>query len=133
MDQDFTQLLQSFLNTDEGRQGLEQVMNMLGGGEADSKEGSKSDKRGGSPSDLSDESSFDLEGLGINMQTIMGLQKLMSGLKERDKNTDLILALKPLLRPERQARADQAVKLMKLISLLPALKESGILNDLNLF
>lgn len=133
MDQDFTQVLQSFLNTDEGRQGLEQVMNMLGGGEADSKEGSKSDKNGGSPSDLSGDSSFDLDGFGINMQTIMGLQKIMGGLKERDKNTDLILALKPLLRPERQARADQAVKLMKLISLLPALKESGILDDLNLF
>lgn len=133
MDQDFTQVLQSFLNTDEGRQGLEQVMNMLGGGEADVKEGSKSEKNDSSNSASNAESSFNLEGLGINMQTIMGFQKIMSGLKERNKNTDLILALKPLLRPERQERADQAVKLMKLISLIPALKESGILKDLNLF
>lgn len=133
MEQDFTQVLQSFLNTDEGRQGLEQVMNMLGGGEADVKEGSKSEKNGGLPSPSSTDPSFDLEDLGINMQTIIGFQKIMSGLKERDKNTDLILALKPLLRPERQERADQAVKLMKLISLIPTLKESGILKDLNLF
>lgn len=133
MDQDFTQVLQSFLNTDEGRQGLEQVMNMLGGGEADIKEDSQPKKNNGNNSDFNAESSFNLEGLGINMQTIMGIQKIMSGLKERDKNTDLILALKPLLRPERQERADQAVKLMKLISIVPALKESGILKDLNLF
>lgn len=132
MEQDFTQVLQSLLDTDEGKKGLQQVMNMLGGGEADAE---KDLPRGidAPSSSPQEEASFGLDSLGINMQTILGLQKMMSGLKAHDKNTDFILALKPLLRPERQARADQAVKLMKLISLFPMLRESGILNDLNLF
>ena len=132
MEQDFTQVLQSLLDTEEGQKGLQQVMDMLGGGEAGAGE-EASHGIDSSSSSPQEESSFGLDSLGINMQTILGLQKMMSGLKAHDKNTDFILALKPLLRPERQAKADQAVKLMKLISLFPILKESGILNDLNLF
>lgn len=133
MEQDFTQMLSSLLETEEGQKGLQQIMNMIGGGEAGTKEDALKLPSPSTSDPATEETSFSLGELGINLQTILGLQKMMNGLKAHDKNTDFILALKPLLRPERQAKADQAVKLMKLISLFPALKESGILNDLNLF
>jgi len=48
----------------------------------------------------------------------------------KDKRTALLLALKPNLSKEKQDKVDVAVKLFKLIELLPYLKESGILNIL---
>ncbi len=45
-----------------------------------------------------------------------------------DARTGLLIALKPHLGAERQAKVDTAIKLLKLIELLPYLKESGLLN-----
>ncbi|MBQ3432261.1 MAG: hypothetical protein IJG23_05695 [Clostridia bacterium] len=45
-----------------------------------------------------------------------------------DERTKLIKSLKPLLSEERRHRADEAVRLLHLISLLPVLKQSGILD-----
>ena len=44
-----------------------------------------------------------------------------------DSRVQLIYALKPHLSAERQARADTAVKILKLLDILPAIKESGLL------
>lgn len=44
-----------------------------------------------------------------------------------DSRADLLLALKPHLGERRRRKVDTAVKLLKLVSLLPLLKESGIL------
>ena len=46
---------------------------------------------------------------------------------ENDSRVQLIYALKPHLSAERQARADTAVKILKLLDVLPAIKESGLL------
>ena len=40
-----------------------------------------------------------------------------------NKNVDLIMALKPHLRPETQNKADQALKIIKLFEVLPLLRE----------
>ncbi|MCI6245280.1 MAG: hypothetical protein MR619_05260 [Eubacterium sp.] len=40
-----------------------------------------------------------------------------------NKNTDLILALKPHLSPENRSKADTAVKILKLFEVLPMLKD----------
>ena len=56
------------------------------------------------------------------------LSKLMA--RGDDARTQLIQSLKPMLSPARQQRAEEAIRLLHLISLLPALKESGILDQL---
>ncbi len=43
--------------------------------------------------------------------------------KASNKNTDLILALKPHLSPENRNKADVAVKILKLFDILPMLKD----------
>jgi len=43
-----------------------------------------------------------------------------------DKNTQLLLALKPHFGEKRQAKVDQAISMMRLFSMLPMLQESGI-------
>lgn len=67
--------------------------------------------------------SFDPSLLG----SIGQMGKLMSG---DDENTALIKALKPMLSEDRRQKADEALKILRLIKLLPLLKSSGLLNDL---
>ncbi len=46
--------------------------------------------------------------------------------QKSDKRTDLLLALRPHLSEERQQRVDSAVKILRVIDMLPLLQESGI-------
>lgn len=61
---------------------------------------------------------------------IIRLQQLMQAVKQDNPNTMLLKSLKPLLKEERRHKVDEAVRIMKLLSLLPILKESGMLNNL---
>ncbi len=45
-----------------------------------------------------------------------------------DNRTRLLLALKPNLSEKRQEKVDSAVKLLRLIEILPILKDSGLLD-----
>ena len=70
-------------------------------------------------------------GQGNQMPDLSGLmsmkiQPALSAYNQDDKNTVLLKSLKPHLRPERQNRVDEALKLMKLASLLPMFVQSGL-------
>lgn len=58
-----------------------------------------------------------------------GLLSIMQGINSKDDKTDLIKALKPFLSAEKQQRADEAMRLLKLMRILPLLRELNI-NDL---
>ena len=62
----------------------------------------------------------------IDLDTIMKLMDALSQLNSSDKNTELLLALKPHLRSENQAKVDRAIKLMKLMSVFMLLRENGL-------
>ena len=47
-----------------------------------------------------------------------------------DKDCGLLLALRPHLSAEKQKRLDKAVKLLKLYNIFTAMRDNGILNDL---
>ncbi|MBQ8931924.1 MAG: hypothetical protein IJ045_05780 [Ruminiclostridium sp.] len=73
-------------------------------------------------------SGFDFSGINIDM--ILKLGDIMSSLNSTDKDTELLMAIKPYLKEKNQAKMDTAIKLFRLISLLPALKETGIFDNL---
>ncbi|MBD5082162.1 MAG: hypothetical protein HDT44_10430 [Ruminococcaceae bacterium] len=76
------------------------------------------------------DSSNDIFG-NIDLEAIMKLGEMLSVMNSSsDKNTQLLLALKPHLRPENRQKVDNALKLIKIINILPLLKDSGILNGL---
>ena len=54
----------------------------------------------------------------------------MGNFSQNDKNTELLMALKPHLREERQIKVDKAVKMLKLMTVWNTAKESGLLNDI---
>lgn len=66
--------------------------------------------------------SLGLDSLDFNM--IMKAKSIFDKMNNTpNKNVDLIMALKPHLRPETQNKADQALKIIKLFEVLPLLKE----------
>lgn len=58
------------------------------------------------------------------------LGKLSSAFSGEDNRTALIEALKPMLSEPRQQKADEAIKILRLIRLIPLLRDSGMLNGL---
>lgn len=64
-----------------------------------------------------------------NAENMGKIVKIMSALNSRqdDNRTHLLLALKPHLSDERAARVDNAVKILRLLSIAPLLKDTGIL------
>ena len=66
----------------------------------------------------------------IDTASLQLIQSVVTRLNQPDKNIELLRALKPHFSSQRGARVDNAIRLMQLFSLLPLLKESGILGDL---
>ena len=70
----------------------------------------------------------DLSSLGLpDMSQFSNLLPLLSQLNSHDEREDFISALKPLLSDERRRKADEAMKFIKLLSIIPLLKEKGIM------
>ena len=64
----------------------------------------------------------------IDPEMLIKLISVFSQLGERDKNTDLLLALKPHLRAENRPKVDNAVQIMKLITIMSALNDNNLFN-----
>lgn len=61
---------------------------------------------------------------------LSAISKLGNVASGDDDRTALIKALKPLLSEPRQQKADEAIKILRLMQLLPLLRESGLLGNL---
>lgn len=64
----------------------------------------------------------------ISAGEIAGIMKMVNLLKtnQTDHRAQLLLSIRPHLSEHRQKRVDDAVKLLRLIQILPAVKEAGI-------
>lgn len=70
----------------------------------------------------------DLSSLGMpDLSQLSALVPILQAFNQPDSRLDFINALKPLLSKEKQQRADEALKLVRLISVLPLLRERGIM------
>ena len=67
---------------------------------------------------------------GGDMPDVAAIMRVVSLLKNQgnDNRSGLLMALKPHLSTERQSRVDKSVKILKLFSLMPILREQGLLN-----
>ena len=69
-----------------------------------------------------------LQNIG-NMQGIMRLANFL-GKEQKDSRIDLLRALKPHLSEERAKRVDKAISILKIATILPILREEGLLDSL---
>lgn len=123
--------LTSMLNSEEGMKNLKEMASSMGldlDGILSNREGGGDGEEGDAHSQTGDSSGGRIGDIDMNM--ILGLQKMLSSQKGDDKNAALLRALKPHLSEKRAARVDNAIKIMKMMDLLPALKESGVLGGL---
>lgn len=68
---------------------------------------------------------------GLNTEMLSMIGTLMSAAGGDDKNRALLMALRPHLSSEKQARLDKAVKMLRIYSLAEAMKNSGLLGKLD--
>ena len=110
---DIKSKLSEILNDPEALNNLSQMAETLFSGE-NSSDGDGSSQTQDFP---------DMEQLG----NIMAIMSKHNGSQDNDR-TRLINALKPYLSEKRQAKADNAIKLLKIMELWPLIKESGMFN-----
>ncbi|MCL2036208.1 MAG: hypothetical protein FWG83_02325 [Oscillospiraceae bacterium] len=95
----------------------------------DSGESSENNAEAGDSGENSD-NGFNAGFDNINFDMLSKMGELFSHMNKPDMNAELLFALRPHLKNENRHKIDTAVKLSKMISLFPFIKDSGILNDL---
>lgn len=149
---DLLSKMQELLNSEEGQKQLQSVAAMLGS----SQQGQQSSSDASAPSlnlsnlDLSSLSGMlsgmnqpqnssqtaeqtalqKADGLGLDINILLQVQKILGSMGQEDENTKLLMALKPHFSEKRREKIDQAVKMLRLLSVLPLLKDSGLLGGL---
>ncbi|MCI6582710.1 MAG: hypothetical protein MSH15_12150 [Oscillospiraceae bacterium] len=114
--------LQSLLSDEEGLKQLQSLYDIISG---EKKETGSEEEKGDAEACCSDEDMPDFD-----FGALLKLQSLFNSDNTGNKDTALLLALKPHLSEERQTRVDKAVKILNLINMLSVLKESGLINEL---
>lgn len=109
---DLNEKLAGILNDPQSMEQVRKMAENLFGSEAQPAQASESNDFAGFPS-------------GDELQTIMTLMSHFKGQNEDDR-TRLINALKPYLSEKRQEKAENAIKVLKLLEILPLLKDSGL-------
>lgn len=121
---DISEKISALLNSSEGMERLKSgVMSILGNDNEKASEKPEEQKEEGFsiPENL-------LNNLG-NMQGIMRIANIL-GNQQQDSRIDLLRALKPHLSKERATRVDRAISLLRIASILPVLREEGLLDYL---
>jgi len=116
-----------FLATREGADILESLKSSLGFKEEKKDKGAdissllSSLSGASSASNSAENSAFG----NIDIAKLIPLVTAISSAKTDDRATNLLLALKPLLNPQRRPKIDHAISIMRIMALLPILEEHG--------
>lgn len=132
------EMLSQMMNSPEGMERIKNLANMLGQNQASSAPQASGRESAVSPpavnSAPSSSGSNPLGGLGgidTNMlQMMTKLAPLLSIVRQEDDSTRLLHALRPLLSGERQKKVDEAIKILRLMRMVPLIKDAGIFSDL---
>lgn len=133
-----SKMISDILADEQSRNMLSELADSLGlsgGSEPDEKSTQQSDKLDLSAltsllSSSNDGDKSDDDGFNLNPETMLKIGKALSSLKTDDKDVALLRAIKPFISDERKHKVDEAVKILKLLSLLPLLKDSGFLGGI---
>ena len=113
---DIAEKIGSLLSDEESLKQITELTSMFmsGGDEESSGEGADVQTEGSSP----------------DFGSMIKLAGLAGAMTQKDRNAELLLALRPHLGEEKQKRVDKAVKLLKLLAVWNIAKENGLLKDI---
>lgn len=130
-DENLLSRVSDFLNTDEGARILSDLKSSFGVTDESSKNAAGMPDLSGIFGGAAGAKKEDSPSNNIDISRLIPLISAISSAKTDDRATNLLISLKPLLSKERIPRVDHAISLMKIIALLPILKEYGFsLSDL---
>lgn len=116
----------SSLSEDDINQLKTAAASLLGG---DS--GSSNNETNTSDENTSQQSSSETQAVSSNIPSIdtnllKNIASVNSLMNNKDARLDLLVSLKPMLSEHRRTRVDEAVKILRLLNMFPALRDSGI-------
>ncbi len=123
---DMMSRLQNVLNDEESMNQIKKLAEMLGQGNGEEMP-DLSSLFGSNNSNSNDESDKKPGDINFDMSKIIAIQKILQQANQKDKNTNFLYALKPLLKNESQIKIDRVTKVFKLLAIWPLIKESGLL------
>ncbi len=131
IDEKLLSQVSDFLNTREGADILSSLKDSLGLG-SDKPEANETDILSAFSSLTGGKKEEPKSSMpNIDMARLIPLISAISSAKTDDRAANLLLALKPLLSKERTVKVDHAISIMRIMALLPILKEHGFnLSDL---
>lgn len=121
---DISEKISALLNSSDGMERLKSsVMSILG---------DDNEKAPNKPEEQKEEGFSIPENLLNNIGNMQGIMRIANilGNQQRDSRIDLLRALKPHLSKERATRVDRAISLLRIASILPVLREEGLLDSL---
>ncbi len=121
---DLSEKLAGLLNDPETMERVKKMAEgLLGEGEATQKSEPNSNGDTGDISGI-------FGGNSTDAQMLKGMMGILGKLKEKgtDERSNLLMALRPHLSEPRQEKLDTALKILRIIDMLPLLKDSGLLN-----
>ncbi|MDD6825204.1 MAG: hypothetical protein PUE12_03685 [Oscillospiraceae bacterium] len=122
--------LQALLSDEEGIKQLQSLYEILSGEKKKDKEDDVSENENISAEDSSCTENEESQEDDFDFSTFFRLQSLLDAGNTENKNTALIVALKPYLSYDKQMRADKAIKILNIIEAAAVLRESGLLNNI---
>ena len=122
--------LQALLSDEEGIKQLQSLYEILSGEKKKDKEDDVSENENISAEDSSCTENEESQEDDFDFSTFFQLQSLLDAGNTENKNTALIVALKPYLSYDKQMRADKAIKILNIIEAAAVLRESGLLNNI---
>ena len=109
---DLSGAIQGFLSQPGAMEQLQQMAQQLGLSPQNPPENQEKPKSGGCDPPKKTEPSGELP---ISPELLQGLMQAAAEASRPDETSNLLLALKPMLRPERQEKVDRAVEMLRLM------------------
>lgn len=116
--EDLTSKLSELLNSPDGLDTIKSMASAIMGGSSVNSE---------KPAEPAQPPTPELPISPEQIQTFMRLSSALSKANTDDSTSKLLLALRPHLGIEKQQKIDKAIKLLKLVHLMPLIQESGIM------
>ena len=119
--EDLTEKLSSLLGDPEIMDKIQNLSGLFGSSENNESNKNKTENKD-SQKDTSDDFGFSPDMIG----TLFKIMPLLSSLGKDDKYTKFLKSLKPLLSEERQKKLGNSAKILKLMQILPLIKDQGL-------
>ncbi len=117
--EDLTDKLNSLLGDPEIMDKIQNLSGLFGSSENSNSTQTETEK---SQKDKSDDFGFSPDMIG----TLFKIMPLISSLGKDDKYTKFLKSLKPLLSEERQKKLGNSAKILKLMQIIPLIKDQGL-------